>query len=293
MKLLISFRRTALPVLAGGMSLGVYQGLKVRADFVARDKLSVPSGPHFGTESIVDAAQAQVANPKPPKRRRLVVMGDSLVAGVGCDNTAESPVLPKVIAAGLSASFECEVMWLSEGIVGATVQDIASRIWPSVKETLNRENHGEEDVIFIIICGLNDWKKFLLSFPFGVGPSTFQADLQQLVNSIQQSCSKQGQTCKVFLPTLPLDCLFSDPKFTLGLRPMRYMVQWICRLWDEQKRITSRFENSTYVVGSPRLLSAFATPGTGNVSADGVHPSSQGYTWWAQHLVEEIFQRCS
>ncbi|RYH19366.1 hypothetical protein EON65_26215 [archaeon] len=288
-----SFRRAALPILTGGISLGVYQGVKVRADFVRGDKLSVPYGPTIGRERIANAvkdctdlivettdkticefissqleesahelitalshssdisddfiirkynSELSVATVHVPKRRRLVVMGDSLVAGVGCDDVHESPVLPKVIAAGLSAAFECEVMWYSEGIVGATVQDISTRIWPSVRGKIIREHEEKEEIMFIIICGLNDWKKFFLAFPNGVGPISFKSDLQLLVASIQHACEEQGQTCKIFLPTLPLSCLFSDPKFTLGLRPLRYLLQWICNLWDEQKQLVSRYE---------------------------------------------------
>lgn len=303
MNLLGSIQRTALPILAAGIGLGVYQGIKVRADFVRGDKLSVPSGPTFGRERIVwgctdllvetaDTPRCKITNkhekrareeltklsnfsdspndcaaafgccnidraaalPKPSRRRRLVVMGDSLVAGVGCDDLHDSPVLPKIIAAGLSAVFNCEVTWLSEGLVGATVRDIATRIWPSVQGTILSHNQQEpEEIVFVIICGLNDWKNFFLSFPNGIGPRSFKAELEQLVRSIQHTCEAQGQTCKVFLPTLPLVCLFSDPQFSLGLRPLRYLVQWICGLWDQQKLLVSRYQVRGYSV--PNALS--------------------------------------
>jgi len=44
-------------------------------------------------------------------------------------------------------------------------------------------------------------------------------------------------------------------------------------------------------IGVPDLSMSFATPGEGNVCPDGVHPSSQGYLWWAHHIAQAIIQQ--
>lgn len=156
------------------------------------------------------------------RKVKLVVLGDSLVCGVGCDGETDgrqsSPVLPLILAKVLSIAMRADVEWSSLGIIGGTVADIREILLPEVRERLlasiksensrseqevietesdiNSQNgfvkstlssinqrevevdakkiveidtHKNMEIIIVVICGLNDWKKLMEHFPFGQG----------------------------------------------------------------------------------------------------------------------------
>lgn len=43
-------------------------------------------------------------------------------------------------------------------------------------------------------------------------------------------------------------------------------------------------------ISEPDISAVYATPGEGNVCDDGVHPSCQGYEWWALHICESMIR---
>lgn len=133
------------------------------------------------------------------KKIKLLILGDSLVAGVGCTNT-EAPTLVKTIARTLSATLGVDIEWKSAGVIGGTVSDIRSQLLPSLKsEFLNvcEEDKQDTEIIAVVICGLNDWKRMLERFPFGAGPAQFRQELKELLHELQ---SGVDVPCRVFLP---------------------------------------------------------------------------------------------
>jgi len=252
---------------------------------------------------------------------QLVVLGDSLVAGVGCKELSASPILPKVMASILSWAVKTDVRWASAGKIGATVKDLRSSVLPALKERLmieldnsNNSDINKGEVLFVVICGLNDWRS-LLERPWrGLGLLGFRRELQLLCDELSAIAASKGRRCRILLPRLPLTCLGSDPDCCLTVFPLVHVVSLLCSLWDMQKKhialdnleeaesyeedmsssssYSSRSQGCSnsvriYAVDSPSLDSSYAMPGKGNVSEDLVHPSDQGYAWWATHLAEQ------
>jgi hypothetical protein len=253
------------------------------------------------------------------KTVRLIVIGDSLVAGVGNDDPLASPALPQLIATTLSKKLKADVIWLSSGIIGGTVVDLREKALQDIRTRMDRfqegtVSSGDVEYVVVIMCGLNDWKSVFINFPTGLWPSTFNSKLTGLVQDIVKLCSADGSNCRVFLPNLPLACFHEDPKYIMGVKPLSYFVDAISYLYDTEKLrvaaankevthhlhmayaqrtgilwLTNALVANFYVairiclqvvhfVGSPEVDSDFATPGLGNVSSDGVHPSTQGCT---------------
>jgi hypothetical protein len=95
------------------------------------------------------------------KKFKLLVLGDSLVCGVGCDGPHSSPVLPHILARVLSFSLKADVEWHSAGIVGGTIGQIRENLLPIVRSKLldsYSQDKENAELIVVVICGLNDWK---------------------------------------------------------------------------------------------------------------------------------------
>jgi lysophospholipase L1-like esterase len=352
------FKKIVLPVGASVASICLYQAFKVRRNYVTnyrRTEEPLP-GPHFGMETVVKPGL--LANMKEPdgiyekglnhikrlisrskkvehehdgiiptisnrRRIKLVILGDSLVFGVGCDQPKSIPILPQFLAKVISNALNADVDWISDGKVGGTVSSIRSTVLPAIKRKLLRSyrteenNHDEKEkekmkeeisslnhegvdvpelkqkateLIVIVICGLNDWKETFESFPFGFGPVGFKDNLGKLVDEIKDIGQQIKLPCKVFLPSLPLTCTLSDPQCSFRAAPLYQIFRTVSWVWDQQKHALA-FDDpkeATAFIGSPRLDSEYAVPGEGNISSDGIHPTNQGYKWWAMHLAEEI-----
>jgi hypothetical protein len=176
------------------------------------------------------------------KRRivRLIVIGDSLVAGVGNDDPLASPALPHLIATTLSKKLKADVNWLSSGIIGGTVVDLREKALQDIRSRMDRFQEdpvpsSEVEYVVVITCGLNDWKSVFLNFPTGLWPSTFNAKLTGLIQDIVKLCSADGSACRVFLPNLPLACFHEDPKYIMGVKPLSYFVDAISYIYDTEK----------------------------------------------------------
>lgn len=193
------------------------------------------------------------------KRRKikLLVIGDSLVSGVGCDGTDSSPVLPKILAELLSTFLRADVIWESAGIVGGTVSDLRESLLPQIKEKMDRtkleatandsfndqlevnnnqiEKENKTEMIVVVICGLNDFKVTFESFPPVFGPSHFKSELEKFVSEIKEIASSR-YNCSVFLPALPITFSQIDPNCSFGIAPLNYLISGISWIWDSQKQ---------------------------------------------------------
>lgn len=251
-----------------------------------------------------------------PRRIKLLVLGDSLAVGIGCDEAHTGPVFPRVLAKILNKCLKADVSWHSVGVSGATVTEMRTLV-PSLRNGFLKPaaegsagaGAGQGDrVICVIICGLNDWKAFFERY--GQGPAGFRSELSALAAEL----TELGAT-DIFLPALPSMLLDSDPKFIMRVAPLRYVAQVIVYLWDLQKynlaaEMAERIEReeqegkvgggadrkagargSMTFISTPTTDRAYATPGEGNVAKDGVHLSSQGYAWWAAWIAENILKK--
>ena len=226
-----------------------------------------------------------------------MLLGDSLVCGVGCegDRSSKSPVLPTILAKALSIAMHADVEWHSAGIIGASVPDIRTSLIPKIKdEFFAKLVKPTEDieVIVVVICGLNDWKACLEKFPSFYGPDGFRVELGKLINDIKEFPeAKSAKSCKIFLPALPMTVGETDPNYAVRAVPLRYLFNFLCSIWDNQKMsVAIDNEDSTTYIGYPSNESLYATPGSGVVAKDGIHPTSKGYKWWALHIAEQILE---
>ena len=194
-------------------TIALLQAVELRKKYVDRVKLEIPLGPHNGLEkfnhllglpdnvtktslamvqellqktnktmeNIRNSAKTNVSFRRPvlPNRKvKLLILGDSLVCGIGCDegisskssssssSSSSGPVLPQIVAKVLSIAMQADVEWSSTGIVGGTVADMRRQLLPVLKRelcdqtSLHQPTDGpQEEVLIVIICGLNDFKQ--------------------------------------------------------------------------------------------------------------------------------------
>ena len=198
-------------------------------------------------------------------KKKLIILGDSLVSGVGCDNdpgdfkSKSSPPLPKLLAKILSLAWKTDVEWCSYGFIGATAEDLRLLVLPKVKEdilvsmrtpkatkpsaqsdsspiTMATDDTEKVEIIFVVICGLNDWKLLLERFPFGPGPVQYKEELTFLIKDIETIGSDMDVKYTVYLPAIPLVCGRGDPSYLLGVSPLTYFVDFVSNVWDQQKK---------------------------------------------------------
>jgi hypothetical protein len=285
-------KKAILSIGMPALSIGVYQGWKVRTEYLSR-RLDVNEpfpGPHCGFEQCKVSAELRgdgifekgisrikhlmqrndkISETSNNRRKiKLVILGDSLAFGIGCDEPKAGPILPKYLARTISTALNADVDWISDGKIGGTVSEIRSKILPGIKNRLLESSCGNCDaiastqsateLIVIVICGLNDWKEMLEKFPFGlghnniskkillilihfhiqcgaIGPVSFKEDLSRLVNDIKVVAQQTQMPCKIFLPSMPLACTLSDPQCSFRIAPLHFLVRGICWIWDLQK----------------------------------------------------------
>lgn len=219
------------------------------------------------------------------RKLKLLIVGDSLVRGVGC----ASPVLPSVLATFLSYALKADVEWRAEGLVGGTVNDIRNKFLPVIAEEFESASEATE-IVVVLICGLNDWKTMLTHFPYGIGPNAFRSDLAALIHEIKSMAG--SRLCRVYLPALPIVCGSDDPNCVLQQKPLKYFVDALTYTFDTQKRVVAEGDELSDVtfIDPPGMTEDYATPGEGNVCEDGIHPSLQGYLWWGTHIADAIIR---
>ena len=126
-------------------------------------------------EPAVGAAEhgpADAARDRPLGRRRnILVVGDSLVTGVGCSQDDTSgPALPRAVAEILAQQLRADVAWTAIGETGIDATDLRRELLPAlVREVRGACASGQPFDVVVVICGLNDFKVR--------GPRQISADL--------------------------------------------------------------------------------------------------------------------
>ena len=184
---------------------------------------------------------------------KLLLIGDSLACGIGCEDKHDnSLVFPQMVAKVLSIALQQEVNWLCCGKVGATAKQLHSEVLPQQKNEIIKllsDSYSPDDkLIVIVLCGLNDWRSMLESFPFGKGLESFRSELKILVDDIKVIASDLNCSCDVYLPAIPIKATASDPNSFFTTRPLKDVVEFISWLWDMQKQALARDDSEVSII---------------------------------------------
>jgi len=219
----------------------------------ARDHVKLAPEPPGARDGIVTAADQDRLLPR--KALRLVAVGDSLVAGCGTADQADS--LTPRIAARLSNNTERPVAWETHAKLGATMRRVRHRLLP--------EMSGHADVLFLS-AGSND----ILA---GRNAKEWASELDAVLAMAEERATRTvlcsaGQ-------------LHNAPKLPRALR------RELGRRMDEQTAISRELCASrgvTYIdVTHVPLVDGFW-------ASDGFHPGPRGYEMAAELVVTGMQQ---
>lgn len=194
----------------------------------------------------------------PGRPLRLLFVGDSMCVGVGSMTPAS---LQAACAQQLSETRGRPVLWHTIAKTGADVRTLHAML------EANDDSLGSRDEAFdaaIIVCGVNDGKKFWSEFRT---PCVFRRDLEELCLKL---CSN-WPGCKIVVPSLPgYQCC---P--LLQAWPACHLISIFFQSFEVQKELLA--ETGGWQCPSPPD-SLLPTPKESWLwSPDGVHPSFQGY----------------
>ncbi len=259
--------------------------------------------------SVLDAA-----NSTPRRKIKILFIGDSLSACVGVDKTSDGPVLQETVANYVQQTTGCDVEWYNSAVVGGTVREIRDKLGDS---PFLKDIRKDEDLVVVLICGLNDYKSFLFSLwnpllAMQSGPMSFKSEILSLMQEIREECVSDNSS--VFLPAIPVKLMASDPKFLFSVFPLNFMGLSLNTVWEIQKyniafeqqaeaRVFKGVDNkrarshkNTFYITEPDPETADedcspqenSVTGTDAIAKDGVHLSSNGYKLWGRHLAHSI-----
>ena len=258
-----------------------------------------PSKKLSGVESPSSTPQSPRQSTLVQPLRHIVLMGDSLVTGVGCSLAVSEagPVLPRSCAAVLAEGLGQGVGWTLLGETGADVMQLRDDYLPAFRRVVSRvhEEGGCIDAV-VVLCGLNDVKQCCLHVqPISHHPAVFGDELEQLLLGIREAA---GSQCVLLVPEEPMG---DNPRFS-RLWPLSACMRGVSALWDYHKqqactRAAQAQETqeaqegaaSTTSGGSIRHLPmpwGSAPPVLENINdvycSDGMHPNDLGYRLWGQ-----------
>ena len=205
---------------------------------------------------------------------RVLVVGDSLVSGVGSD-VSRAPPLPERLAQSLAEHLGVAVSWKALGLTGADVATLRSSLLPVAKA----DAVAEPPAVVVLLCGLNDFKRLLR----GRTPSGFRQELEALVSDLRDAA---GPHALLVLPGLPIHATQRFPT------PLHQLACLLATAWDAQKEAlaSGTADDRVVYVAEPRLSSLEAGS---LLCSDGVHPNTTGYARWGEFIAEQIVQRLS
>lgn len=229
--------------------------------------------------------KADASGDRTRKKPRILVIGDSLVSGVGGEaswstGSRSGPPLPRHIAKTLSKKWNADVQWNVFSLTGGDVRMLRRKILPMLKrDRAEREKAPDlssDLAAVVLVTGVNDWKRMS---PLRT-PSKFRSDLRDFIQSIRDEV---GQNCHVFLPAIP--GVHHAPRFHY---PLRSFLIFINDMWDAQKLALARTVENVHYVGNPPEADWTTKPEQFFCTQDRLHPSELGYTRWGERIAAQI-----
>lgn len=239
---------------------------------------STSPSPSPSPPAIVQTGGAEALEPGGNDNKQILVIGDSLVSGVGGissfeDGPSDGPALPRQVARSLSELLRANVSWKSMSLTGGDVRMLRRKIVPMLRRERTRGTLGPVSAI-VLVTGVNDWKRFSPSRTAEI----FKTDLKLFIDDIQ---AEVGDDCVIILPAIP--GVRHTPRFH---EPLRSIVIFLNELWDGQKLLLARSMRNVFFVGQPANNEWGNDPLIYFSTLDRVHPSELGYTVWAERIAK-------
>lgn len=160
----------------------------------------------------------------PFRSRKLVVIGDSMVLGIGMeteDVLNYGPAISASTALTLSKYFDVPYSYQSIGYNGATLQMMEDIVIPELQKIVSESESPLNELI--LMCGLNDAKDVIY----------FQSNVMEFQNRFRDLLTKLrsivGPECKIVVPSYPVNMCVAFNVF-----PVKYFVQLGMWFWDHQ-----------------------------------------------------------
>jgi lysophospholipase L1-like esterase len=305
-----------------GFIVSLAQLWEIPNQFFFRQQKQVPLLP-----DIIQSIETHAPN-KPKLPQRVVVIGDSLVVGLGTVNVFDKeqqiesrrsenlesdigpgPVFPKILAQTIARTTNQPVHWRSAGVNGGDTKEIEEYCLDVIREEVEK---GHAPDLVVLVSGINDLKHYA-SNPFrNPGAREFRSRLSHLISNIREL----APNATIVLPALPTQMF--RRKSPLNIFPLVFFLNGVVGFWDSQKKVVAgRFHNSEvlYIGISPKeILEWYFRDSTNSkvladadfldgvddmalISADGVHPNARCYALWAESLaikvLKEMQPKCS
>jgi lysophospholipase L1-like esterase len=193
--------------------------------------------------------QAGIAGGTEGKPLRLLLVGESTVAGVGVSSQQEA--LAGQLAGQLAAQIQRPIVWQALGENGITAGEAVQRLLPQVA--------GQQFDLVLLVFGVNDTTHFS-------SRSRWQTALVSLAGAFAAA------DCRVAFTAVPPMQHFSALPWLL-----RRMLGWRASLLDLQLG-----EVAAQLSASHCRVTLEFTPAY--MANDGYHPSALGYRVWAEGL---------
>lgn len=193
------------------------------------------------------------------RHRKLVAIGDSIVAGVGTDRLEHA--LPGLLAAALADRHQCRVHWQAHGYNGASCRDL-------LRALADLPAQAPIDWVFVSV-GVNDVTRL-----------TSGAAWQSRLRALMVSLAEHAPGAQILLAGVP-----PMQRFPGLPQPLRAVFGWRASHLDGLgQAVAARLPAVAHIpTPVPDDPQAFAS--------DGYHPNANACAVWAQTLAERSILR--
>lgn len=274
-----------MPELSNGVAVSLRQNGKRTGGSRSSSRTGTGNpGTPLSSDRTVSMSSSLSYAPTGNNAPRVLVIGDSLVSGVGgaaswSDGPCDGPPLPKYVAKSLSKRWNRDVQWNAMSLTGGDVRMLRKKILPMLKrERDNGTIHPEKNPLtaVVLVTGVNDWKRMT---PWR-NAKKFRRDLCDFIASIR---AEVGEDTHVFLPAIP--GVHHAPRFH---EPLRSFLIFINDYWDAQKLALSRSMANVHFVNNPPEADWTQRPEKFFCTQDRLHPSERGYSIWGGRIAAQI-----
>lgn len=247
-----------------GTVLGAFVGL-VALQIIRLRRTAFLDHPGFEVDHLVEPDRPAGGSSSPALR--MVVFGDSTVAGVGVERAEHA--LPVRIAQDVARARQRPVHVIGYGWPGARAADLGQE---QIPRALAAESGGlaEADLVVLVI-GSND-------ATHRTPPHRYRSSVRQALELVR-AAAPDAEVALVGIPT-----------FRGTLRHVEPLI-WLTDQYARLLRPISRQEAERLGVAFADLaarLPASLTRQPGALSPDRFHPSAQGYRAWAEVIAEAL-----